>query len=178
VPSDRPLRHDVPVWAPFFWVIALFLFHGAAPYGVSLIGTRYGWVAGHPAGWNEIGLLAVAAGLAAIGWLIALHARAARQHGWRMEPTPFEPGQYLIVSGPYRYSRNPIYLAHLTIWGGWTIYYGSIALLVGVVMMWLAQAFIVIPYEERGLIRQLGEPYLRYQRAVGRWFGRRTVAAP
>jgi protein-S-isoprenylcysteine O-methyltransferase Ste14 len=44
--------------------------------------------------------------------------------------------------------------------------------------MWLVQAFIVIPYEERGLIRQLGEPYLRYQRAVGRWFGRGTVAPP
>ena len=175
--NERPLRFDWPAWAPVYIVVGLFLFHWLVPYGLSLLGSRHGWSSGHPDAWNRLGLLAVGAGLAVIASTIRLHKRGAVTHGWRMEPTPFEPPQYLILSGPYRYTRNPIYLSHLTIWSGWAIYYGSVALLVGVALMWMAQAFLVIPYEESGLVRQLGEPYLRYQREVGRWFGRRAATS-
>jgi D-3-phosphoglycerate dehydrogenase len=118
-------------------------------------------------------LLPVIAGVAVLFWVIALHREEALKHGWRIEKTPFEPLRYLIVRGPYRYTRNPIYLSHLAIWSGWTLFYGSAALLLGVLCLWMALAFVVLPYEERGLARELGEPYEQYRRQVGRWLPRR-----
>jgi len=177
VPHERPLRYDLPAWAPVFHTVALLVFHGVAPFGVSLLSARHGWSAGGPADWNLLGLLPVAGGLTILVWIIMLHYREAPKRGWRMEATPFEPTQYLIVYGPYRYSRNPIFLGHVTIWGGWALYYGSLALVVAAAVMWILLAFVIVPYEERGLVRQLGEPYLRYQRQVGRWFGRGSTTA-
>jgi len=174
--DPSPLRYDFPLWAPLLQVVALLLFHVMLPLGLSALASRHGWSAGHPASWNLLGLLPVGGGAALLIWVIALHDREAPKHGWRIEPTPFEPAQYLIVSGPYGYTRNPIYLSHLTIWSGWAVFYGSIAVAAGLVVLWLALAFVILPYEERGLIRQFGEPYLRYQHQVHRWFGRRSVA--
>src|SRR5512144_2341265 len=177
MPRDlSPLRYDFPLWAPLLQVVGVLLFHGLLPLGLSLLAPRHGWSDGHPAAWNLLGLLPVAGGAALLLWVIVLHDREAPKHGWRFEATPFEPVQYLIVTGPYGYTRNPIYLSHLTIWSGWAVFYGSVAVAAGVVVLWLVLAFVIVPYEERGLIRQLGEPYLRYQHHVHRWFGRRSVA--
>ena len=157
--NPSPLRHDWPRWAPAAQAIALFLFHGALPFGLSRLSYRHGWPAGHPSAWNLLGLLPVAAGIALIVWTIALHRRDAVRQGWRFEKTPFEPPPYLIVDGPYRYSRNPIYLSHLTIWIGWALFYGSVAVLLGIVAIWLPLKFVILPYEERGLRRAMGEAY-------------------
>jgi len=174
VPQDDPtLRHDFPPWAPVLQAFGLLLFHGLVPLGLSRLSFRHGWVAGHPAAGNLVGLLLVGGGLALILWLVVLHDTEAPKHGWRMERTPFEPTRYLIVWGPYGYSRNPIYLSHFTIWLGWSVFYGSIAIALGIVVMWVVLAFVIVPYEERGLVRQLGEPYVLYQRQVPRWLGRR-----
>ena len=170
------LRYDFPLWAPLLQVVGVLLFHGLLPLGLSALASRHGWSAGHPAAWNLLGLLPVAGGAALLVWVIVLHDLEAPKHGWRIEATPFEPAQYLIVSGPYGYTRNPIYLSHLTIWSGWAVFYGSVAVAAGVVVLWLVLAFVIVPYEERGLIRQVGEPYLRYQHHVHRWFGRRSAA--
>jgi protein-S-isoprenylcysteine O-methyltransferase Ste14 len=170
--NASPLRHDWPAWAPVAQTVGLFLFHGALPFGVSMLSYRHGWPAGHPSAWNALGLLPVAAGIALIVWIIALHRRQAVRHGWRFEKTPFEPQRYLIVGGPYRYSRNPIYLSHLAIWIGWALFYGSVAVLLGVVAIWVLLRFVILPYEERGLRRAMGEAYEQYVRRVPRWFGR------
>jgi protein-S-isoprenylcysteine O-methyltransferase Ste14 len=174
--DPSPLRHDFPLWAPSLQVVALLLFHALLPFGVSALTARHGWSAGHPAAWNLLGLLPVAGGVVVLTWVVVLHDREAPKHGWRVEATPFEPTQYLIASGPYAYTRNPIYLSHLTIWSGWAVFYGSVAVAAGVTVMWLSLTFVVIPYEERGLMRQFGEPYVRYQQLVHRWFGRRGAA--
>ena len=174
VPTEKSsaLRYDWPRWASVLQALGLLLLHGALPFGLSRLSDRHGWSAGHPALWNWPGLLPVAGGIAVIVWVIALHREEAPRHGWRIEKTPFEPPRYLIVRGPYRYTRNPIYLSHLAIWSGWTLFYGSAALLLGVLFLWMALTFVIVPYEERGLARELGEPYAQYQSRVGRWLGR------
>ena len=174
--EDPTLRHDWPLWAPVAQAVGLLLFHGALPFGLSRLSDRHGWSGGHPAAWNMLGLLLVACGIGVLVWVIVLHDKAAPKHGWRFEATPFEPTQYLIVSGPYRYSRNPIYLSHFTVWIGWALFYGSITVLLGVMVLWMVLTFVIVPYEERGLVRGLGEPYLQYQSRVARWFGRRSAA--
>jgi len=176
--ANPTLRHDLPPWVLVVDALALSVVHGVVPFGVSRLSSRYGWSAGHPAWWNLFGLLPVVAGLALIVSIIVLHGRAAVQHGWRIEATPFEPTQYLIFSGPYRYTRNPIYLCHFAIWFGWALFYGSVAILVGLLLMWLSLTFVIVPYEERGLMRQHGESYRRYQKQVARWFGRPRAAPP
>ena len=81
--NASPLRHDWPAWAPAAQAVGLFLFHGALPFGLSRLSYRYGWPAGHPSAWNVLGLLPVAAGIALIVWIIALHRREAVRHGLR-----------------------------------------------------------------------------------------------
>src|ERR1019366_2147241 len=77
-----------------------------------------------------------------------------------------------LRSTPYRSSRNPMYVAALTIWSGWALFYGSVAVIVGVLVLWAIIALVVIPYEERRLAAAWGEPYLQYKSRVSRWFGR------
>ena len=174
MPEERSLglRYDWPWWAPVLQTLALSVFHGVLPYALSRLSERHGWSGGHPALWNWLGLLPVAGGIVLIVWTIVLHREGATRSGWRFEKTPFEPARYLIVRGPYRYSRNPIYLSHLAIWSGWTLFYGSVALLLNACLIWAVAAFVIVPYEERGLTRGLGEAYAHYQSKVPRWLGR------
>jgi protein-S-isoprenylcysteine O-methyltransferase Ste14 len=137
------------------------------PWAVSKLGPRYGWSQAVPATWNLVGLLAVGIGLAWYVWCLVFHFksyRAAVRIG-------FSP-PHLVVDGPYRYSRNPMYVAGLSAWLGWTVLYGSPAVLVGLVLLWSLFTFRVIPYEERQLETLFGEEYREYKRSVRRWFGR------
>jgi len=70
-------------------------------------------------GWSprrlELGPVAlVAAGFAGVIWTLVLHFAEAPQ-GWQLELTP----RYLLTRGPYRFTRNPIYLAYAPLWFGW-----------------------------------------------------------
>src|SRR5262245_36230735 len=83
--APSPLRYDFPLWAPLLQVVAVLLVHGLLPRALAALASRHGWSAGHPAGWNLLGLLPVAGGAALLIWVIFLHDRAAPKHGWRIE---------------------------------------------------------------------------------------------
>jgi hypothetical protein len=68
-----------------------------------------------------------------IVWALGLHFVSAEQ-GWELEMTP----SYLPVRGPYHFTRNPMYVAAIAIWFGWTVLYGSAAVLVGLAAIWTA----------------------------------------
>jgi protein-S-isoprenylcysteine O-methyltransferase Ste14 len=79
---------------------------------------------------------------------------------------------YLLTDGPYAWSRNPIYVSVLVLWIGWTVFYGSVAVLLTIIV---ASASIVpwlVLAEERALEADFGERYLRYKNEVRRWLGR------
>ncbi len=80
--------------------------------------------------------------------------------------------KYLLVRGPYTFTRNPIYLSLLAIWFGWALFYGSVAVCVGCVVGWVIVTLLVVPWEERELEARFGEAYLRYKNTVPRWLGR------
>jgi protein-S-isoprenylcysteine O-methyltransferase Ste14 len=63
-----------------------------------------------------------------------------------------------------------MYLAVLTIWFGWAVFYGSLPVLVGNSFCWLILNSVVIPREERGLTARHGELYRQYANKVSRWF--------
>ena len=81
---------------------------------------------------------------------------------------------YLMTSGPYAVSRNPMYVAELSLWLGWAILFGSVAVLVGLVVLGVAMQGLV-PWEEHSLER-FGEAYRRYKATVPRWLGRAQLA--
>ena len=75
----------------------------------------------------------------------------------------------LVASGPFRFSRNPMYLGALAVGVG-------VALLAGAWPMWLVPAalfllqnFVIIPFEERSMERTFGDAYRDYRSRVRRW---------
>jgi protein-S-isoprenylcysteine O-methyltransferase Ste14 len=65
-----------------------------------------------------------------------------------------------------------MYVAGLFAWIGWTIFYGSPAVFIGLALLWSLFTFRVIPYEERQLEALFGDEYLKYKKSVRRWIGR------
>lgn len=106
-------------------------------------------------------MVPIAAGATVLTWAVASHYRAA-PHGWG--PTP----DYLLATGPYRYSRNPMYLAEAAIWAGWTVLYGSAPVAGGLVVLVAVQS-AAVPLEERVLHRRWGDPYDEYRARVPRY---------
>ncbi len=111
------------------------------------------------------------AGVAIATWANFEHVRKASHHGWRSEMIRFEASQYLIESGPYRYTRNPIYLSHLLVWWGWALFFGSVAVAIGAAILWASLAVIILPYEQRRLKERFGPSYAVYCSRSPRWIG-------
>lgn len=82
---------------------------------------------------------------------------------------PHKPTSSLVVEGPYRFTRNPIYLGFTLFYGGITALANSLpsALLLPFVLVVMRRG--VIEREERYLERIFGEEYLRYKARVRRW---------
>ena len=78
----------------------------------------------------------------------------------------------MVIDGPYRISRNPMYMSGLFAWLGWTIFYGSLAVFVMLVLFWFVFSFRVIPQEEKQLEALFGDEYLQYKNSVRKWIGR------
>jgi protein-S-isoprenylcysteine O-methyltransferase Ste14 len=87
-------------------------------------------------------------------------------------PAPVLPTRRLVVSGLYRYVRNPMYVGVVTAIVGQALLFGSPALLVYAGVVWLAFTAFVMLYEEPTLVRQFGPSYETYRRNVRRWWPR------
>ena len=80
-----------------------------------------------------------------------------------------QPTTAIVRSGPYRFSRNPIYLAFSLLHLGIAIWINSVWLLATLVAAIALMAVIVIPREEEYLERRFGAEYLDYKKSVRRW---------
>jgi protein-S-isoprenylcysteine O-methyltransferase Ste14 len=84
-------------------------------------------------------------------------------------PAPFDPPRRLVIRGPYRLFRNPMYVgAGLWVLGLAMFYQSPGLLLYTVVFMVIAHAFVLL-YEEPTLQRMFGDEYREYCRRVRRW---------
>ncbi len=164
-PSKRGL---LPHWMALILTPVVFLLgHVAVPQELSLLSARHGWAHGRPGWLNLLGLIPIGAGFAGLVWCFRMHFVGARG-SFEIEGTQ----NYLVVRGPYQFTRNPMYLCGLLIWLGWIIFYGSVAVLAGTVGIWGSVAGLVVPWEERKLEARFGEAYLRYKNSVPRWLGK------
>jgi protein-S-isoprenylcysteine O-methyltransferase Ste14 len=151
------------------WWVGVPIVHAGVPWALSGLGARHGWTADHPVTWNLVGLGPVAVGTTLLLWVSLAHLSHANDG---VEVSVMS--RVLVTRGPYAWSRNPMYVAELSVWLGWTVLFGSIPVLVGAVALWVAMTFIALPWEERALEAKFSETYLGYKRRVPRWLGRRA----
>jgi protein-S-isoprenylcysteine O-methyltransferase Ste14 len=89
-------------------------------------------------------------------------------------PAPVFPTQHLIVKGFYRYVRNPMYVAVVSMVLGQGLFFGNPHLLVYGFLAWLVTFLFVVTYEEPTLHRTFGAEYDTYRANVPRWIPRLT----
>jgi protein-S-isoprenylcysteine O-methyltransferase Ste14 len=109
-------------------------------------------------GWPLVG-----GGVLLIGWFF----RTMRRADTPMDPR--EPVSRLVTTGPFRYTRNPAYLAMAMIYGGITSLANSLPSIFLLPAALLVMRRGVIEREERYLEDRFGEEYLRYKARVRRW---------
>jgi protein-S-isoprenylcysteine O-methyltransferase Ste14 len=114
--------------------------------------------------------ISVLLGIVVIGGAIALFVYAVTM--FQNAGTPVQgnlPTSAIVRDGPYRYSRNPIYVAFSLLQLGIAICVNSLWVVVTGVVAIALMAFVVIPREERYLERRFGREYREYQASVRRW---------
>ncbi len=110
-----------------------------------------------------LGALLVVTGLFLAGWTtIAL--RRGGQH-----PDPARPTTALVTDGPFRFSRNPIYLGFASVAVGIGLLLNSYWVLGSAPVAFLALQYLVVTREERYLDTVIGHEYAEYREQVRRW---------
>lgn len=82
---------------------------------------------------------------------------------------PWSPPKHLVTSGPFGLSRNPMYVAMLTIIAGWALFFGSRALGVYLISMFVLFHVRTLLGEEPWLAREFGPDWDTYRGRVRRW---------
>jgi len=121
-------------------------------------GRRDGWV---------FGFVFVGIGFVLLLWCVRDFFKAGRG-----TLAPWDPPKYLVVVGLYRFVRNPMYVAVVTLVAGWSLVAGSRLLVWYGVLLAVGFHLRVIFYEEAWLRHQFGEEWTRYSASVSRWLPR------
>ncbi len=116
-------------------------------------------------GWPEIGGLLIGS----VGVVVALSCVFTFAFIGKGTPAPFDPPRRLVVRGPYRFVRNPMYIGAALAVAGAALFYESVALVVFVAGFLLVTHLFVVLYEEPTLRRLFGPEYESYCQRVHRW---------
>jgi protein-S-isoprenylcysteine O-methyltransferase Ste14 len=154
--TDRADTAQVVIRPPIAWLLAV------------LVGLALDWLmplpfmpAALPAGWIGGAVFAVA--LALFAWAIATITRAGSN-----VPTS-KPTTTIVDTGPYRFTRNPIYLGMFLGLVGLAMAFDSLWLLAVLVPFALVIRYGVVAREETYLERKFDDVYRRYRSRVRRW---------
>ena len=85
---------------------------------------------------------------------------------------PWDPPERLVVVGLYKYTRNPMYVAVLTVLLGWVLLFGSPLLSIYTVSFAFLFHQRVVRHEEPWLSKTFGDDWDQYARSVPRWLFR------
>jgi protein-S-isoprenylcysteine O-methyltransferase Ste14 len=116
-----------------------------------------------PRPYNFGGAVPIVIGLSLVGWPALMFRRA------RTTIKPFRESTTLITSGPFRFSRNPIYVGLVLVLLGFAILLGSLTPFVVVPMFAILIDRVFIVREERMLSEAFPDDYEDYCRRVRRW---------
>ena len=110
------------------------------------------------------GALLTIAGAALAAWCVLAFAVVGRG-----TPAPFDPPRDLVMRGPYRYVRNPMYLGAAAAMLGVALFYRAPGLLAYAVVLMVFAHLFVVGYEEPTLRRKFPHRYSEYFERVRRW---------
>ena len=144
------------VFVPGFWTVLV-------PYWVVGRSPRLDW---HGAG--AAGFVLVVAGVA-LYLMCAFWGFALRGKG---TPAPIDPPKKLVMEGPYRIVRNPMYWSVLFVMLGEALVFRSLPLAEIGCVFFACTALFVMVYEEPLLRAKFGAEYEEYCRRVPRWIPR------
>ena len=122
--------------------------------------------------YNYLGIIPVLAGVVLRFWASSTIFSAGKG-----TPLYHRPTKVLVVAGPHRLIRNPLYL------GGFLIYLGILIIIPSLFLAILGLFGLPITYvgiirEERGLETRFGEDYRRYKQSVPGWIPRISSSNP
>jgi protein-S-isoprenylcysteine O-methyltransferase Ste14 len=115
-------------------------------------------------------VLAAPLGALFVAAAVALFCASVRKFRVAGTPVPGnEPTTVIVRAGPYRFSRNPIYLAFSLLHLGIAIWVNGLWLMATLIAALAVMVYVVIPREEQYLERRFGAEYLDYKNSVRRW---------
>lgn len=104
-----------------------------------------------------------AIGVFVLGWSLLVFLRH------RTSPLPGTRPDALVVDGPYRFSRNPMYVAATMLLLSAVFFIGSLPFLIPPMGYFLLMQCVCIPHEERRMNERFGDAYEAYRARVRRW---------
>ncbi len=139
------------------------------PYAVALYGSW--WLDRHLAAWpfslgglnGLIGWGLVGIGLTLFAWTLVTFVRH------HTTVNPYKAASSLATDGPFRFTRNPIYVGDWFIYGGAAILLETLWPIIFTPLVFLLIRYGVIRHEEAHLEARFGEDYLRFKARVRRW---------
>ncbi|HET9905848.1 MAG TPA: isoprenylcysteine carboxylmethyltransferase family protein [Anaerolineales bacterium] len=141
--------------------------HGLAtfylPYQLGVLGTRL---------FNPGIFRYFAFALWIIGTLVIIWCSIDIIRRGRGTPAHFDPPKELVITGLYRYVRNPVYLGALLVQLGFILWFGTGLLISYSVFFALAYHILIVFIEEPILKNEFGAAYEQYRQAVPRWIPR------
>src|SRR5262245_12692807 len=109
------------------------------------------------------GALLISTGLMLALWAFTMFRRA------RTSVIPNQPASHLVRTGPYRHTRNPMYVSLTLVYFGVALFFDQMWPLVLLPVVLLALRLLVIAREEAYLGRAFGDAYTEYTHEVRRW---------
>jgi len=153
-----------------FLFIAPGIVAGLIPFAIT------GWRVPDWGGWVwPSAIVAAVLILGGVAVLLNAFMRFARADG---TPAPVAPTAHLVVDGPYRFVRNPMYVAVAAIILGQALLFGSLWTLAYLAVTLTAVVSFVTFYEEPTLERRYGDEYRAYRANVRGWIPRVTPWTP
>jgi protein-S-isoprenylcysteine O-methyltransferase Ste14 len=152
-------RGPALVWSAAFLVVAPGTLAGFIPWAIT------SWrLGGAPAALTGLGAALIVAGAYLL--LECFGRFAVQGHG---TPAPIAPPDRLVVTGPYRRVRNPMYVAVVALILGQAALFADLRLVGYAAVVWLGFHLFVLIYEEPTLRRAFPQDYAAFFAAVPRW---------
>ena len=119
--------------------------------------------------WGSLAVRIVGVVAIGLGFWVMLSAVALFRR-LKTPPEPWEPTTNLALDGPYRFTRNPMYLGMALVLGGLALAGNALWPLVALVPVVIIIRTQVIAREERYLEAKFGDEYRAFKARVRRWF--------
>ena len=117
--------------------------------------------------WFWLALSAASIGFALCVWTLKLFTKYGNG-----TPAPWDPPRKLVITGPYRYSRNPMITGALLLLLAEALLFHSWPIATWMILFFVGNAIYFPLVEEKGLEKKFGDEYLKYKARVPRWIPR------